>query len=212
MVREGLLDLDNRKNKAPGAYCSGFPASKQPFVFGNSVGVHANVDTVLHDDRRHRARSVRRIEADAPDRHVARAVSGQRPRAGDRGDDGVAREPPPLRAASRVRSAGGVRSASAGPVLRASAPAGGAGAVVRRAAPLARRRRAGRGRRHPTHAGRQRSQDAYGSRGPARPVHGRAQYTASAQRATERDARRVPVHCVDPMSTSGERRAPAAPT
>lgn len=49
MVREGLLDLENRKNKGPGAYCAALPTSKQPFVFANAVGVHANVDTVLHE-------------------------------------------------------------------------------------------------------------------------------------------------------------------
>ncbi|MBI1881368.1 MAG: M3 family oligoendopeptidase, partial [Chloroflexi bacterium] len=31
MVREGLLDLDNRKNKAPGGYCTNFAAAKRPF-------------------------------------------------------------------------------------------------------------------------------------------------------------------------------------
>ena len=49
VVAVGYDDSMKIKNKAPGAYCTGFPASKQPFVFGNSVGVHANVDTVLHE-------------------------------------------------------------------------------------------------------------------------------------------------------------------
>jgi oligoendopeptidase F len=47
--REKLLDLDNRKNKAPGAYCAGFPAMKRPFVFENAVGMHEDVETLLHE-------------------------------------------------------------------------------------------------------------------------------------------------------------------
>ncbi len=49
MRREGLLDLPNRMNKAPGAYCSTFPFSKRPFIFANAVGLHANVQTLLHE-------------------------------------------------------------------------------------------------------------------------------------------------------------------
>jgi oligoendopeptidase F len=49
MIDEGLLDLDNRKNKAPGAYCTMFPVSNRPFIFGNSVGTHSDVETVLHE-------------------------------------------------------------------------------------------------------------------------------------------------------------------
>lgn len=49
MVREDLLDLANRKNKAPGAYCTSFPLSRRPFVFGNAVGIHDDVQTVFHE-------------------------------------------------------------------------------------------------------------------------------------------------------------------
>ncbi len=49
MVHESLLDLDNRKNKAPGAYCTSFPMSKRPFIFMNAVGVHEDLQTVLHE-------------------------------------------------------------------------------------------------------------------------------------------------------------------
>ncbi|MBI4962807.1 MAG: M3 family oligoendopeptidase [Desulfomonile tiedjei] len=49
MVNEGLLDLDNRKNKAPGGYCIEFTASKRPFIFMNAVGVHDDVQTLLHE-------------------------------------------------------------------------------------------------------------------------------------------------------------------
>jgi oligoendopeptidase F len=49
MRREALLDLDNRKGKAPGGYCTDFPASNRPFIFANSVGVHDDVQTLLHE-------------------------------------------------------------------------------------------------------------------------------------------------------------------
>jgi oligoendopeptidase F len=49
MEREGLLDLENRKNKAPGGYCTEFAASKRPFIFMNAVGIHEDVQTLLHE-------------------------------------------------------------------------------------------------------------------------------------------------------------------
>ena len=49
MVTEDLLDLDNRKNKSPGGYCTGFAAVRLPFIFANSVGVHDDVQTLLHE-------------------------------------------------------------------------------------------------------------------------------------------------------------------
>ncbi len=49
MSREGLLDLENRKNKAPGGYCTEFAAAKRPFIFMNAVGVHDDVQTLLHE-------------------------------------------------------------------------------------------------------------------------------------------------------------------
>jgi oligoendopeptidase F len=49
MRREGLLDLDNRKGKAPGGYCTQFYAAKRPFIFANSVGLHEDVQTLLHE-------------------------------------------------------------------------------------------------------------------------------------------------------------------
>jgi oligoendopeptidase F len=33
MIDEGLLDLENRKNKAPGGYCTMFPVSNRPFIW-----------------------------------------------------------------------------------------------------------------------------------------------------------------------------------
>jgi oligoendopeptidase F len=49
MVTKGLLDLENRKNKAPGGYCTMFLVSHLPFIFMNSVGTHADVETLLHE-------------------------------------------------------------------------------------------------------------------------------------------------------------------
>jgi oligoendopeptidase F len=49
MVMEGLLDLENRKNKAPGAYCTSFDTIRRPFIFSNSVGLHDDVQTLLHE-------------------------------------------------------------------------------------------------------------------------------------------------------------------
>ena len=49
MVREGLLDLGNRKNKAPGGYCTEFAARKLPFIFMNAVGIHDDVQTLFHE-------------------------------------------------------------------------------------------------------------------------------------------------------------------
>lgn len=49
MRREGLLDLDNRKGKAPGGYQIDFTQVKRPFIFMNAVGVHDDVQTLLHE-------------------------------------------------------------------------------------------------------------------------------------------------------------------
>jgi oligoendopeptidase F len=49
MRREGLLHLDNRKGKAPGGYCTAFPLAERPFIFMNAVGLHDDVNTVLHE-------------------------------------------------------------------------------------------------------------------------------------------------------------------
>lgn len=49
MRDEALLDLDNRKGKAPGGYCTYFPIAKRPFIFMNAVGSHDDVQTMLHE-------------------------------------------------------------------------------------------------------------------------------------------------------------------
>lgn len=49
MVAEGLTDLENRKNKAPGAYCASLASLRKPFIFVNAVGTHEDVMTLLHE-------------------------------------------------------------------------------------------------------------------------------------------------------------------
>ena len=49
MIQGNMLDLDNRKNKAPGAYCCDYKSVRKPFVFHNAVGVHDDVLTMLHE-------------------------------------------------------------------------------------------------------------------------------------------------------------------
>jgi oligoendopeptidase F len=44
-----LLDLDNRKGKAPGGYQSTLSESRLPFIFMNAVGVQRDVETMLHE-------------------------------------------------------------------------------------------------------------------------------------------------------------------
>lgn len=47
--QNSLLDLDNRKGKAPGGFCITLDASQKPFVFMNAVGVHDDLQTILHE-------------------------------------------------------------------------------------------------------------------------------------------------------------------
>jgi oligoendopeptidase F len=49
MKNEKLLDLDNRKGKAPGGYCTMFSYSKRPFIFMNAVETADDVTTLLHE-------------------------------------------------------------------------------------------------------------------------------------------------------------------
>ena len=44
-----LLDLDNRKGKAPGGYQSTLAESRLPFIFMNAVGLQRDVETLLHE-------------------------------------------------------------------------------------------------------------------------------------------------------------------
>lgn len=49
MVDERLLDLESRKNKAPGGYCDTLHFRGRPFVFMNASGVMEDVQTLLHE-------------------------------------------------------------------------------------------------------------------------------------------------------------------
>ncbi len=49
MRQEGLLDVENRKGKAPGAFCIEFEADRRPFIFANTVGIYDDVQTMLHE-------------------------------------------------------------------------------------------------------------------------------------------------------------------
>ncbi len=49
MAENGLLDLDNRKNKANGGYCTNFAHTRWPFIFANAVGIHDDVETLMHE-------------------------------------------------------------------------------------------------------------------------------------------------------------------
>lgn len=49
MLSKGLLDLESRKGKAPGGYCTSFSEERVPFIFMNAAGTKRDVDTLLHE-------------------------------------------------------------------------------------------------------------------------------------------------------------------
>jgi len=49
MMDEDLLDMESRKNKAPGAYSLGLHAIHRPFVFMSAMNNHWDVSTILHE-------------------------------------------------------------------------------------------------------------------------------------------------------------------
>ncbi|MGB7338369.1 MAG: M3 family oligoendopeptidase [Phototrophicaceae bacterium] len=49
MKDENLLDLDNRKGKGPGGFCTYFALSQRPFIFMNAVGQAGDVRTLIHE-------------------------------------------------------------------------------------------------------------------------------------------------------------------
>ena len=49
MREQELLDLANRKGKAPGGYCTEYHYRRLPFIFMNAVGTHSDVQTMLHE-------------------------------------------------------------------------------------------------------------------------------------------------------------------
>jgi oligoendopeptidase F len=44
-----LLDLESRKGKAPGGYQCSLEEARLPFIFMNAVGLHRDVETMLHE-------------------------------------------------------------------------------------------------------------------------------------------------------------------
>jgi oligoendopeptidase F len=49
MNRDNMLDLVNRKGKAPGGYQTYFAVAQRPFIFMNATGSHGDVQTMLHE-------------------------------------------------------------------------------------------------------------------------------------------------------------------
>ncbi len=49
MVSAGWLDLDSRKGKAPGGYQATYDERRHPFIFMNAVGLHGDVETLVHE-------------------------------------------------------------------------------------------------------------------------------------------------------------------
>jgi oligoendopeptidase F len=49
MRSAGLLDLENRKGKAPGGYSTALNFRKQPLIFMNAVGIDDDIRTLLHE-------------------------------------------------------------------------------------------------------------------------------------------------------------------
>jgi oligoendopeptidase F len=49
MQEQRLLDLANRKGKAPGGYQSTLAEARLPFIFMNAVGLQRDVETMLHE-------------------------------------------------------------------------------------------------------------------------------------------------------------------
>jgi oligoendopeptidase F len=49
MQREGLLDLESRKGKAPGGYMTDLPTKKRPLIFMNAAGVADDLVTLVHE-------------------------------------------------------------------------------------------------------------------------------------------------------------------
>lgn len=49
MVDHELMDLEARKGKAPGGYCTFFPLYKAPFIFSNFNGTEGDVNVLTHE-------------------------------------------------------------------------------------------------------------------------------------------------------------------
>ncbi len=49
MRDDGLMDLENRKGKGPGAFCIGYPLMRKPFIYVNATSGHDDLQTMLHE-------------------------------------------------------------------------------------------------------------------------------------------------------------------
>ena len=49
MINHNLMDLEARPGKAPGGYCTNFPAYKAPFIFSNFNGTDGDVNVLCHE-------------------------------------------------------------------------------------------------------------------------------------------------------------------
>jgi oligoendopeptidase F len=49
MRQNDMLDVPNRKNKRPGAFCTSLPHTGSPYIFMNAVGKRDDVRTLLHE-------------------------------------------------------------------------------------------------------------------------------------------------------------------
>jgi oligoendopeptidase F len=49
MINEGLLDIESRKDKAPGAYSLGLHVAHRPFIFMSNTNTPWDVQTILHE-------------------------------------------------------------------------------------------------------------------------------------------------------------------
>ena len=49
MMDHHLMDLEAKKGKAPGGYCTSFPLYKAPFIFSNFNGTQADVNVLTHE-------------------------------------------------------------------------------------------------------------------------------------------------------------------
>ena len=49
MMKHHLMDLEARKGKAPGGYCTSFPLYKAPFIFSNFNGTDGDVNVLCHE-------------------------------------------------------------------------------------------------------------------------------------------------------------------
>ncbi len=49
MVENGAFDVESRKNKLGGGYCTSFPVYKQPFILANFNGTDADIGVMTHE-------------------------------------------------------------------------------------------------------------------------------------------------------------------